>query len=155
MNIEFDLAAARGLPRYVREVAAELGLGSGSFFVQLDSPAHAYLAIDERLARFPDRELALVWDEEDGWALAVETTSADNLTVLAYLGGDVLPSPAVVARFARRPLSAVRSNSPEPPALRTAGDHDDLIQRLGRYTPPGDGPGSPVSPEPPSAAPVG
>ncbi|MDI5979648.1 DUF6292 family protein [Amycolatopsis magusensis] len=132
MNIEFDLAAARGLAWYVREVAAELGLGGGCFFVQLDSPAHAYVAIDERLPRFPDRDLALVWDEEHGWALAVETASAEDLIVLAYLGGDVLPPPAVVARFACLPLSAVRLTSPEPPVLRRTGDHDDLVQRLGR-----------------------
>ncbi|UJW28487.1 DUF6292 family protein [Saccharothrix sp. AJ9571] len=134
MTIEFDFAAARGLPQYVREVAAELGLGSGSFFVQLDSPAHAYLAIDERLPRYPDRDLALLWDEEHGWALAVETASAEDLIVLAYLGGDVVPPPAVVARFACRPLGALRLTSPEPPVLRRAGDDDDLIQRLGRFT---------------------
>ncbi|UJW28434.1 DUF6292 family protein [Saccharothrix sp. AJ9571] len=155
MNIEFDLTAARGLPRYVRAVAAELGLGSSSFFVQLDSPAHAYLAIDGRLPHSPDRDLALLWDEEHGWALAEETASAENLNVLAYLGGDVLPSPAVVARFACLPLSTVRSNPPVPAVLRRAGDDDDLVQRLGRYTPPGDAPGSPVSAGPPGAAPVG
>lgn len=136
MDLEYSSAAAQGLPRYVQRVAAELGLSGHGFFAQLEPPAHAYLALDTRVARFPNRDVALVWDEVHGWAVAVESRSGEDLVVLSYLGDDVLPDPDVVAARTRRILAGTDQARTTPPALREASDHDDLPARLARYARP-------------------
>ena len=83
--------------------------------------------------------MALVWDEVHGWAAAIE--DRDGPTVLAYLGGAVLPEPRAVVRF----LAAVRAGDPdagtlEAPVLREPGDHERAAAarpgRLRRQTGP-------------------
>ena len=131
MDLDFDSPAANGLRRYIRLVADELGLTGESSYVQLEPPAHAYLAVDGRFKSFPARDVALLWDEEHGWAAGVETHSGEDVMVLAYLGKDVLPAPRTVARFVRS-LSG-EAGPVEPPAFRRPGDHDDLETRLAAY----------------------
>ncbi|WP_410652662.1 DUF6292 family protein [Amycolatopsis sp. cmx-4-54] len=102
---------------YLAEVTEALGVGLESCTVDHDSPVSAYVALDERLPTHPERDVALLWDEIHGWAVAIETHSGEDLIVLRYLGGKTAtPSPAEVARF----LRAVRED-----------DHS-----VGRLTPP-------------------
>lgn len=51
------------------------------------------------------RDTALLWDERRGWAFAAETHSGENLLVLAYLGGELVPAPARVHGF----VTAIRA----------------------------------------------
>ncbi|HEY3749206.1 MAG TPA: DUF6292 family protein [Pseudonocardiaceae bacterium] len=96
---------ARTLRRYVAEVAAELGVGLESCVIDAGSPASAYLALDFSMTRYPDHELALLWDERYGWSAAVETSTADDLVVLARQSGDPRPSPSEVEWFVREVLA--------------------------------------------------
>ncbi|GAA4433582.1 DUF6292 family protein [Actinokineospora soli] len=139
--IDFPLAlqhpAIDALRGYLADVAAAVGIGLESCTVDHDTPVSAYLALDTRLPRHPDRDLALLWHEERGWAAAIETHSGEDLIILDHLGGPtVLPPPHRVARF----LDDLRTRGPagvEPPAIRTAGTHDDLARLLGQWHLPG------------------
>lgn len=130
--LETDFEFTRALRAYTAAVGSACGAGPESCTVDTGTPASAYVALDGRLPRFPDRDLALVWDERHGWALAVETHSAEDLLVLGYLGRDLLARPAEVARFAAESLAG-RPGQPEPPGLREAGAHDQLTERLRPY----------------------
>jgi hypothetical protein len=101
MELDFDDSVVRGLRRYIRQVGEALGLRGECSYVQADESACAYLALDGRLRRFPDRDVALLWDEQHGWAAAIETHSGADLMVVAYLGEDLLPSPQAVATWVR------------------------------------------------------
>ncbi|WP_306745484.1 DUF6292 family protein [Saccharothrix yanglingensis] len=96
MDWEFDENEIRALHAYVTQVTRALGLRGDSFFVQAGS---AYLALDGRLPGFPDRDVALLWDEARGWAVAVESDSAEPPFVLSRLRGPVRPDPSAVARW--------------------------------------------------------
>jgi hypothetical protein len=133
MDLDFDSPAANGLRRYIRLVSDELGLTGESSFVQLEPPAYAYLAVDGRFKSFPTRDVALLWDEVHGWAAGVETHSGEDVMVLAYLGGDVLPAPRVLARFVRTLTARASAGQVQPPAFRSLGDQDDLEERLAAY----------------------
>jgi hypothetical protein len=61
--------------------------------------ATAYLGLPQRWLERPELDLMLVWDERLGWYVGVETVPGDAPVVLAYLGGDAVPNPVVVARF--------------------------------------------------------
>ncbi|WP_433261985.1 DUF6292 family protein [Actinosynnema sp. CS-041913] len=129
MDLDFDDVMTWGLRGYVQLVTAELGLSGECSYVQGDRPATAYLALDGRLPGFPERDVALLWDEREGWSAAVETHSGEDLIVQAHLRGDVLPPPRVVADWVRRLFrgdgqSAVRS-------ARTAGG--DIVSRVKVY----------------------
>ncbi|MEU5259404.1 DUF6292 family protein [Amycolatopsis sp. NPDC021455] len=131
-GIDRDHDARSGLSGYLAVVSAALGVGGESCTADLDVPASAYVALDLRLPRHPGRDLALLWDERHGWALAMETHSGEDLLVLAYLGDDLVPSPARVRGF----VAAIRdaggpSAPPVPPDLR--GDREELLERLLRY----------------------
>jgi hypothetical protein len=136
MELEFDGAPARGLRRYVRLVAAASGLSGDSYCVQLDPPANAYLALERRLPGFADRDVALLWDERQGWALAIETTSGEDLVVVSYLGVDVLPAPRTVAEFAEQLLGNEFPGQPEPPNFRASDCDDGLSEQLAAYAAP-------------------
>ncbi|WP_326837106.1 DUF6292 family protein [Amycolatopsis rhabdoformis] len=122
----------RALRGYLGRVAEAVGVGLESCTVDLDVPVSAYVALDRRLARFPDRDLALLWDEVHGWSAAIEAACGEDLIVLAYLDGDdVLAEPAAVARFLGALHAADHSiGRPDPRRLRRPGDHDDLLARL-------------------------
>ncbi len=126
-----EFSFERGLREYLAAVARAVGVGLESCTLDAGTPAAAYIALDWRLSRFPEHDLALVWDEVHGWAAAVENASGDAATVLSYLGGEVLPEPRAVVRF----LAAVRADDPEAglleaPVLREAGDHEQLLTVL-------------------------
>jgi hypothetical protein len=107
--MEWDLA--RGLREYIRQVA--LACGSGDVFsVQLETPLSAYIPLENRVAAFPELDVALVWDARTGWSSAVETTTNELIT-LTYLPGSMVPSPEAVATFAASPASGA-STPAEP-----------------------------------------
>ncbi|NIH88338.1 DUF6292 family protein [Amycolatopsis granulosa] len=117
---------ARGLRRYVGLIEELLGLSGQGSCVQLDAPLSAYLAIDGHVPAFPDRDVALLWDERYGWAVAVEARCGEDLLVLGYLGGPVVPAPRVVARYVRRVLDGGPAGSPEPEVVPAPDLHDEL-----------------------------
>jgi hypothetical protein len=139
VELEFDSAVARGLREYVRLVAAALGLRGPCWLVQLEPPANVYMALDDRLPLYPTRDTALVWDEEHGWSLGVESNQAADLLVLGYLGEDVLPAPDAVARAVRRFFAGQPAQS-RPPACHAADDHDLSARLTGYAVPPAAGP---------------
>ena len=148
MYEEFDTLPARGLHRYVRLVADALGLAGEGWYVQLEPPAATvYLPLQDRMERFPGRDVALLWDEEHGWALAVESHSGEDLLVLAYFGDDVLPAPRAVAAFAEKIIGGVDPGPALSAELRRAGDDDDLSDRLAGYATSVHGEGPAVVPE--------
>ncbi|AXB43775.1 DUF6292 family protein [Amycolatopsis albispora] len=130
--LETDFEFTRALRAYTAAVGSACGAGPESCTVDTGTPASAYIALDGRLRRYPDRDVALVWDERHGWALAVETHSAEDLLIVCYLGHKLLARPAEVARFAAKALSG-RPGLAEPPQLREAGAHDWLTDRLRPY----------------------
>ncbi|MEU4762299.1 DUF6292 family protein [Actinosynnema sp. NPDC023794] len=101
MDWEFDDdSAVRAVLAYVSDVTRALGLSGECSCVQSHgSRLGAYLALDGHLPGFTDRDVALLWDEDRGWSVAVETDSAEPPFVLARLRGPVRPEPAVVARW--------------------------------------------------------
>ncbi|MBE1494578.1 hypothetical protein H4696_001678 [Amycolatopsis lexingtonensis] len=126
-----EFSFERRLRGYVEAVAKAVGVGLESCAFDAGTPAAAYIALDWRLGRFPDHDLALVWDERHGWAAAIEGAAGNPSTVLAHLGGEVVPEPRAVVRF----LAAVRAGDPdagllEAPELRAAGDHEQLLSAL-------------------------
>ncbi|GAB2748821.1 DUF6292 family protein [Amycolatopsis magusensis] len=130
--LETNFELTRALRAYTAAVGSACGAGPESCTVDAGTPASAYIALDGRLPRYPDRDVALIWDERFGWAMAVETHSAEDLLVVAYLGHDLLARPAKVARFAANVLAG-RPGLLEPPRLREAGAHDWLTDRLRPY----------------------
>ncbi|EME58581.1 DUF6292 family protein [Amycolatopsis decaplanina] len=127
---EHDLL--RALDGYLAAVGAALGVGEESCTADVDTPVSAYIALDGRLARNPDRDTALLWDERHGWSFAMETHSGEDLLVLAYLGGDLVPTPGRVADF----VAAICSfegpiPAPVPPVSRS--DPDGVLSRLACY----------------------
>nr|QEO73965.1 hypothetical protein [uncultured bacterium] len=132
-DFDFDDAPTRGLRRYVQAVAAELRLAGECSCADPGPPANAYLAVEGNLPSFPDRDLALLWDEEYGWAAAVETRSGEPPVVIAYLGGDVLPAVTEVAAFVAALLRDTHPGDPRPIRLRAYGAPDDFVHRLTHY----------------------
>lgn len=131
-GIDRDHGVRGGLTGYLAAVSAAVGVGAESCTADLDDPASAYIALDVRLSRHPGRDMALLWDERHGWAFAMETHSGEDLLVLAYLGGELVPAPARVRRF----VAAIRaaggaSGDSVPPDLR--GDRRELLERLRRH----------------------
>ena len=129
MDLDFDDALMWGLRGYVRLVTEELGLAGESSYVQAERPAGAYLALDGRLPGYPDRDVALLWDEENGWSAAVETHSGEDVLVQARFGPDVVPPPEAVARWVRGVFRGERM-----PLPRAGRSHDDLLRSLMPYT---------------------
>jgi len=130
-----DRAFGRELRSYLAAVATGLGVGSESCVVDLVSPASAYIALDGPVLRFPEHDLALLWNEGFGWSVAVETPGHEELSVLAYHGGGQVPRPSEVSAF----VSAVRAgdhptepsarpNPPTPIAPRTRSELTLLLQ---------------------------
>jgi len=131
-GIDRDHDLRCGLTGYLAAVSAAAGVGEESSTVDLGTPVSGYVALDVRLARHPGRDMALLWDEHHGWAFAMETHSSEDLLVLAYLGGDLVPAPSRVFRF----VAGLRSTggpvaAPVPPDLR--GDPGELVARLQGY----------------------
>ncbi|WP_434445205.1 DUF6292 family protein [Lentzea sp. E54] len=90
---------------YALRVTRELGLSGESSCVDRDKPLRLYIAVDGRHPDHPGRDVALLWTERHGWAIAVEEPGGAELTVVARLGGAVEPPPRTVARWVRRLLA--------------------------------------------------
>lgn len=91
-------------------------------------PMNAYLAISMRAAHVPDRDIALLWDERSGWSVATERAAGDLVTI-AHLGGDVLPTPMVIAEF----VQSVLVGAPVTPLRHVPTSTCDLQSRLDRF----------------------
>lgn len=135
MDLGIDQTTADGLHRYVGQVADALALTGNPYCLDLARPMNAYLALDTRLPSFPHCDTALLWDERYGWAGTLETDARSELTVLTYLGGDVLPSPRTVARFGFAFVADRLPRHGSAPELADTG-HDELLRRLARYSQP-------------------
>ncbi|GGM80450.1 hypothetical protein GCM10012275_58880 [Longimycelium tulufanense] len=133
MNIDPYGEPGFGLGWYVRSVAEELGLPAEAASYELDEPATAYVALDERCPAFPDLDLMLLWDEENGWAVAVETHPADPAVVLAYAADAVVPPPTAVRQFVSAVTAGRAAGQTLPPAFRTAREADGLDELLAAY----------------------
>jgi hypothetical protein len=99
-EIDFDDSVARRVRRYVRDVVAGLGLRGDSSFVDAEPRTGAYVALDGRLTDFPDHDVALLWNERNGWSAAVEDRMGELVEVARMLG-DPHPSPAAVVGWVR------------------------------------------------------
>jgi Family of unknown function (DUF6292) len=129
-------AFIRGLRGYLAAVATGLGVGLESCAIDSLSPAAAYVALDGRAPHFPERDLALLWEERFGWSAAVEVPSGSDLIVLTYHGGDLVPPPSEVDAF----VAAVRLGShpvgqPTPPTPTAPIPRHELTLRLRIYEP--------------------
>lgn len=98
MDLDFDDTVVRELELYARRVTRALGLSGDSSCLQGEQPASVYLALDGVLPDFPDRDVALLWDENRGWAAAVEADGQDPV-VVARFGAEVRPAPGDVANW--------------------------------------------------------
>ena len=121
--------AERGLRDYVHRIATELNLGPEATYSEFADVATAYIALDHQLCDKPDRDLALIWDECQGWALAVETGCGEDLLVLYWYGSDLVPDPQEVAYFVRLALAGEWGDSMPPPWRH----HGTLHARLTEY----------------------
>lgn len=133
MHLENGEEAAHGLRRYIALVSDAAGLRDSRYRLQLEPPVSIYLALDAHLPDVDDRDLALLWDEQHGWAAAIETASGEDLIIVSYLGVDVLPPPRLVAQYVTGLLDGHIVGHPDPPAFRHLDTGDDLPDRLAAY----------------------
>lgn len=127
---DYDERAEWGLRRYVCRIATALGLGPESVCCELAGSPNGYLALDGRIADYPDRDVALVWDDVYGWAVACEAGSDEDVVTVSYLGEDVLPEPQRVVTFARAVLAGYTADYGRPALL----DNHGLLARLSSYS---------------------
>jgi uncharacterized protein DUF6292 len=133
MNLDCHSASARGLRRYVRLVAEALAPQVERTAVHWVDPVRATVALSGRLHWFPGRPLALTWDEHYGWAMVLAACAAGGLTVLRYLGPDILPPPREVATFSRKLFADQFAGQYDPPA---PGTTREVTARLTAYARP-------------------
>jgi hypothetical protein len=123
MELESWGQPARGLREYVRLVAEACGSGE-AFSVRFERPLSGYIPLEERLAAFPELDVALVWDERSGWRSVLEP-AGNELSTVSYLDSSVCPEPAEVAEFAARPG--------EGAVLPITRVEEDILDRLSEY----------------------
>lgn len=137
-----DLArrVEQGLGGYVAAVAAVLGVSEEATYFEVSDTATAYLGLTNRCARWPGRDLMLVWNERYGWSVAVETDPGETDAVLAYLGGtELVPSPGTVARFAALVVAGDWPKWPRPALPTSTVDRHILAERLRNHDDGGAG----------------
>jgi hypothetical protein len=134
MNLDCHSAAARGLRRYVRLVSDALEPDVVRTAVHWIHPVRAVIALSGRLRWFPGRQVALTWDEREGWAMVLAACADGSLTVLRYLGSDVLPAPPAVATFSGKLFGDQFAGQYDPPGATAAAE---LTERLAAYATPG------------------
>lgn len=125
--------AELGLRHYIHRVAVELGLDPAATYCELAEFASAYVALDDKLPDKPHRDLALVWDEHQGWALAIESSCGEDLRLLSWYGAELVPDPPRVAHFLKTALGD-EQRVPEPPAWQRR-HHGDLHALLTNHAP--------------------
>lgn len=115
-----------GLARYVRAVAEEVGVPPEGTEFEVSDTATAYLGLEG-----PGRDLMLLWSEQRGWSIAVETDPAEEPVVVAHLGLPIVPPPDAVAKFVDDVLAGKPGSAePDPGATR---DRHRLADRLADY----------------------
>jgi len=107
-------ALGHSLGRYVRQVAAAIGVPTDAVGYEVSDTATAYLGLTDRLPEHAGRDLMLVWDERLGWYVGIEPRPDEPPRVLCYLGGDAVPSTATVARFVAETVAGGRTNHLRP-----------------------------------------
>ncbi|MGK3201115.1 DUF6292 family protein [Amycolatopsis sp. MEPSY49] len=122
----------RALGEYVRAVAAAVGVPDESTTVEISDTATAYLGLPRRWPGRPDHDVMLVWNEQRGWSLAVETDPAAPPIVLAHQGDDVVLAPEAVARFVAD-TAAGRPAGPVPAGPVIDVTRRSLAERLKPY----------------------
>jgi hypothetical protein len=120
VEVDFDEGLVLRLRGYVGLVTEALGLTGECSCFEVGRPMSAYLALDGRLSAYPDWDVALLWDEERGWAVAVEPHCGAEPVVLSRKGGDPLPPPHEVAEWAATWLRT-RTAPHRPAELVSAG----------------------------------
>lgn len=124
-----DATVGLGFERYVQRVAVGVGAGIEQWCCRREHPLEAYIALDRTVPRFPGREVALLWEETCGWALAVETRSGEDLIVLGYLGEHAVPTPDAVADLPRHWHA-----QPTLVMNRPLADSDETARELRSYS---------------------
>ena len=99
MDVDFDYEVTKKLRRYATLVSEALGQPGESWCVESERPGAFYLAVDGRLAGFPDEDLALIWREKRGWYAVLERSDDSQLEEIAHLADSVKTSPAAVAEW--------------------------------------------------------
>ena len=99
MDLDFDDEATRKLRWYALQVTEALGLQGESSSVEAEHPSSLYLAVEGRLPRFPDEDLALVWRERRGWFAVTERPGGSHLREVARFGGAVNAPARTVAEW--------------------------------------------------------
>lgn len=107
--------AEHGLRRYTIQVAAALGSGPEATWCEWADVPSAYIALERRMPHYPDRDTALTWSAEHGWAVTVETGCGEDLLITASLDGDLLPAPQTVAAWARAVLAGRHTHARSRP----------------------------------------
>ncbi|MEA5365244.1 DUF6292 family protein [Amycolatopsis sp., V23-08] len=79
MTAALPIPALTALREYLAGVTHALGIGLESCTVDHDSLVSVYVALEERLPGHPGCDTALLWNEEHGWAAAIETGSGKDL----------------------------------------------------------------------------
>jgi Family of unknown function (DUF6292) len=125
-------ALSQGLAGYLHAIATALDLPAQGTSFEISDTATAYVALASRSARYPGRDLMLVWSERTGWAVAVETDPGARSQVIAYFGGDnPVPDPLAVAVFVDEVLTAGRARNGRP--AFTLNNRPELAGKLARY----------------------
>ncbi|HYQ63278.1 DUF6292 family protein [Actinophytocola sp.] len=103
MRPDSSHAEARALRVYVEAVAAAVGVESTAAWQEYGPPSSAYVALADLMP--DDRLLMLQWNNEDGWALAVEPAGVEPPVILAAWPERVFLTPADLAAEVRRALT--------------------------------------------------
>lgn len=114
----------RGMRDYFRMVAQACGSGE-AFSVWMERPLAGYIPLEDRMAAFPELDVALVWDERTGWRSVLEPATNDDLVTLSYLDTSLCPSPDEVAEFVANPGSGG--------AAPVAAAGEDVLELLSAY----------------------
>ncbi len=126
-------ALGRGLSGYVQAVAAALDVPVEGTSSEISDTATAYLGLADRSAERPGQNLMLVWSEQQGWSVAVETDPAEAPIVIADFGSDDrVPDPRTVARFASEVMAGHRPSRSRP-ASRAPATREELARQLASY----------------------
>ncbi|MFF0147444.1 DUF6292 family protein [Amycolatopsis sulphurea] len=113
--------AEHGLRHYTARIADAMGAGAEAAWCEWADAPSAYIPLDQRLPGHPDRDAALIWAAERGWAVAVETGCGEDLLIVASLGGDVLAAPETVATWLRAVLTGTSTR--RTPGFQRSGEH--------------------------------
>ncbi|WP_037348012.1 DUF6292 family protein [Sciscionella sediminilitoris] len=119
------------LHNYIAQIAAALGVGTEATLCELSDWASAYIALSERCPAHPGQDLALLWDQQYGWALALEPYPGGALSILTYYGRSLIPTPDELLTFVTTQLDELDQPGPAPVAPHFADT--ELVDSLAPY----------------------